>query len=184
MYSKNDINQNIFSSCKRFHTQLVWVFFTIESDSALKIFNACANFTKSFFLDFSHSTSQSWCFTSPLKKKAKMQLKLWEIRKIVLWFFLGTRSKQQCFTIFRNLIKIVDWIGFGIFFILAIATVKESWEAYLNSATSWSIEMHPIQHQPTFYLAFSLSANTIHSVPFHLKLGKDFNITFTANSKR
>ena len=118
-------------------------------------------------------------------KKAKMQLKLCEIRKIVLWlFFLGTRSKQQCFTIFRNLIKIVDWIGFGIFFILAIATVKESWEAYLNSATSWSIEMHPIQHHPTFYLAFSLSANTIHSIPFHLKLGRDFNITFTANSKR
>ena len=102
MYSNNAINQNIFSSCKRFHTQLVWVFFTIESDSALKIFNACANFTKSFFLDFSHSTSQSWCFTSPLKKKAKMQLKLWEIRKIVLWLFF--RNEIQT-AMFRHLQK-------------------------------------------------------------------------------
>ena len=70
MYLKNAINLNIFSSCERFHTQLVWVFFTVESDSALKIFNACANFTKSFFLDFSHSTSQSWCFTSQESQNA------------------------------------------------------------------------------------------------------------------
>ena len=27
MYLKNAINLNIFSSCERFHTQLVWVFF-------------------------------------------------------------------------------------------------------------------------------------------------------------
>ena len=99
--------------------------------------------------------------------------------------FLGTRPKQRCFTIFGNIIKIVDWIGFGIFFILAIATVKDSWEAYLKSATSWTIERHPIQHQPTFYLAFGLSAQTINYVEYDfLKLGTDFNITFTANSKR
>ena len=98
--------------------------------------------------------------------------------------FLGTRYKQPYFTIFRNIIKIVDWIGFGIFFILAIATVKESWKAYLNSATSWAIERHPIQNQPTFYLSFGLSTATIHYFYCPLILGRDFNITFTANSKR
>ena len=107
--------------------------------------------------------------------------------------FLGTRSKEPYFTIFRNIIKIVDWIGFGTLVILAIATVKESWEAYLNSATSWTMERNPIQHQPTFFLVFGLSAKTIdfyktidvsRPYPYPLRLGRDFNITFTANSKR
>ena len=107
--------------------------------------------------------------------------------------FLGPRSKQRCFTIFGNIIKIVDWIGFGTLFILAIATVKESWEAYVNSATSWTIERNQIQHQPTFYLVFGLSAKMIdfwrtnelsRPYPYTLRLGRDFNITFTANSKR
>ena len=107
--------------------------------------------------------------------------------------FLGTKSQQQCFTIFRYIIKIVDWIGFGTLVILAIATVKESWEAYLNSATSWTMERNPIQHQPTFFLVFGLSAKTIdfyktidvsRPYPYPLRLGRDFNITFTANSKR
>ena len=103
------------------------------------------------------------------------------------------RSKEAYFTIFRNIIMIVDWIGFGTLFILAIATVKESWEAYLNSATSWTVERNTIQHQPTFYLVFGLSVKMIdfwktidlsRPYPYHLKLGRDFNITFTANSKR
>ena len=94
---------------------------------------------------------------------------------------LGSRSKQPYFTIFRNIVKIIDWIGYGIFLILAIATVKESWEAYLNSATSWTIERHPIQHQPTFKLVFGLSAKIC---CWNLRLGSDFNITFMANSKR
>ena len=107
--------------------------------------------------------------------------------------FLGTRSKEPYFTIFRNIIKIVDWIGFGTLFILAISTVRESWEAYLNSATSWTMERNPIQHQPTFFLVFGLSAKTIdfyktidvsRPYPYPLRLGRDFNITFTANSKR
>ena len=94
------------------------------------------------------------------------------------------RSKEPYFTIFRKIIKIVDWIGFVTLFILAIATVKESWEAYLNSATSWTMERNPIQHQPTFFLVFGLSAKTIDFAPFPLRLGRDFNITFTANSER
>ena len=114
-------------------------------------------------------------------------------RSVIVIVFLGRRSKEPCFTIFRNIIKIVDWIGFGTLFILAIATVKESWEAYLNSATSWTMERNPIQHQPTFYLVFGLSAKMIdfwrtnelsRPYPYTLRLGRDFNITFTANSKR
>ena len=71
--------------------------------------------------------------------------------------------------------------------------MEESWQAYLKSETSWTIERNPIQHQPTFYLVFGLSAKMIdywkwievsRPYPYPLRLGRDFNITFTFNSKR
>lgn len=84
------------------------------------------------------------------------------------------------------IIRVIDWVVFLVLGILALVSVEESLAAYSEGRTSWAIENHPIQSQPTLSVCFALS-HVLQSYwywYYGFTLGKDFNISVTTSSKR
>ena len=66
---------------------------------------------------------------------------------------------------------------------LAIASVKGSWDAFSNGRTSWTTEQQPIPYQPTFVMCFYESV-VEYQVGYFLDLGKDFTLSMKTSPER
>ena len=80
--------------------------------------------------------------------------------------------------------KVIDWTVFLALLVLALSSVKESIEAYSKGKTSWSMELLPIQNQPTLSMCFALSHVFTEMAIYPLIYGEDFNISVTTSKKR
>ena len=100
-----------------------------------------------------------------------------------LLIFLGRRFKTASLFI-SVFVKVLDWSVFITLGILALISVKESWNAYSEGKTSWMLEQQPIPNQPTFGLCFGLSDTMLDSLWWYPKLGRDLNISFSHSPER